>query len=236
MDISSLPRSDAWTTFGAIEYGIACTDSQEVAHVAAQTIAVIGAEAVERKGSFSFAVSGGRTPWLMFEALAGLDFPWQAAIIYQVDERIAADDDGARNLGHLLQSLGTAPATVVPMPVTSHDVADAARQYGSSLPLSIDLIHLGLGTDGHTASLVPGDPILDVVDQSVAVTESAYQGYRRMSVTYPTLDRAAAVLWVVTGAEKSPALRRLMDADPTIPAGRVRSAEMLLVADRAALA
>lgn len=236
MDISSLPRSGAWTTSGAIEYGIACTDSQDVAHVAAQTIAVIGADAVARKGSFTFAVSGGRTPWLMFEELASMEFPWPETTIFQVDERIAADDDDARNLGHLLQSLGTAQVSVVPMPVTSHDLADAARRYGSSLPSSIDLIHLGLGTDGHTASLVPGDPILDVVDQPVAITENAYQGYRRMSVTYPTLNKAAAVLWVVTGAEKAPALRRLMDADPTIPAGRVHAAEMLLVADRAALA
>lgn len=232
----TVPKPDSWARYGAIDHGISCESPDEVAEVAAQTIMTLARSVVDRKGSFTFAVSGGRTPWLMFEALATMDFPWSETSLYQVDERIASDGDSARNLGHLLHCLDTVAVSVIPMPVTSSHPDGAALEYGALLPTSVDLIHLGLGTDGHTASLVPDDPILDVVDQPVAVTTHPYEGHRRMSMTFPTLDRASAVLWVVTGAEKGPALQRLMAADPKIPAGRVRAASTLLVADHAALA
>jgi 6-phosphogluconolactonase/glucosamine-6-phosphate isomerase/deaminase len=119
------------------------------------------------------------------------------------------------------------------MPVNDGDLEAAARRYGDSLPARFDLVHLGLGPDGHTASLVPGDPVLEVTDRPVAVT-AEYQGHRRMTLTYPALARADQLLWVVTGADKRAPLARLWAGDPSIPAGRVEAAASLIMADTAA--
>ena len=100
-------------------------------------------------------------------------------------------------------------------------------------PPVLDLVHLGLGPDGHTASLVPGDPVLKVADRDVAIT-GVYQGRQRMTLTYPMINRSRNILWVVTGAEKVPMLKRLRDADVSIPAGRIRQDPALILADRAA--
>jgi 6-phosphogluconolactonase len=120
------------------------------------------------------------------------------------------------------------------MPVTQRDLDAAAREYEASLPEPLDLVHLGLGPDGHTASLVPGDTVLKVTDRRVAVTETAYQGHRRMTLTYPALAAARQVLWLVTGAEKRDALEKLMAGDGSIPAGRVENESMTVVADEVA--
>jgi 6-phosphogluconolactonase len=120
------------------------------------------------------------------------------------------------------------------MPVTQRDLAAAAREYEGSLPERLDLVHLGLGPDGHTASLVPGDPVLEVRDRRVALTETANQGHRRMTLTYPVLEEAAQVLWLVTGPGKREALRKLMAGDGSVPAGRVQNDSMRIVADEAA--
>lgn len=125
------------------------------------------------------------------------------------------------------------------MPVESPDLEAAASQYASVLteiagsPPMLDLVHLGLGPDGHTASLVHGDPVLDVSDADVAVT-GVYQGRRRMTLTYPIINRAHRIMWLVTGNEKVGPLLRLRKGDPSIPAGRVRSDEAVIFADRAA--
>jgi 6-phosphogluconolactonase/glucosamine-6-phosphate isomerase/deaminase len=119
------------------------------------------------------------------------------------------------------------------MPVEASDLERAAADYAASLPASFDAIHLGLGDDGHTASLVPGDAVLGVTDRDVAVTD-VYMGRRRMTLTYPVLDRAAQLLWLVTGPEKAGPLARLLAHDPSIPAGRVNGARSLILADRAA--
>ena len=218
-------------------------DTDSVARAAAATIASDARTTIAARGRFVLAVSGGHTPWIMLRALAGEDIPWAGVHVCQVDERVAPDGHPDRNLTHLRESLlhhvPLRPEQIHAMPVEMADLQTAATQYALALqdiagsPPVLDLVHLGLGPDGHTASLVPGDAVLDVSDLDVAVT-GAYQGRRRMTLTYPTLNRARRVLWVVTGSEKVEMLGRLRDGDVSIPAGRVRREQALVLADRAA--
>jgi 6-phosphogluconolactonase len=204
-----------------------------VASAAAGYVAARAQAAVAEHGRFTFAVSGGHTPWAMFAALAQEDVPWPNVELFQVDERIAPEGDSSRNLTHLRESIGDAPARVFSMPVNDSDLHMAAAAYAASLPERFDLVHLGLGPDGHTASLVPGDPVLSVTGALVAVTQP-YQGQQRMTLTYPALARAGQLLWLVTGADKRDPLARLLAGDESIPAGRVRAARSLVLADAAA--
>ena len=208
-------------------------DADAVAQRGADLVDGIAAQAIAERGAFTFAVSGGRTPWAMFAALSGR-LPWGRVTIFQVDERIAPDGDPDRNLTHLQRSLppGRA-ANVRALPVWADQLEAEAAVYAAALPDRLDLVHLGLGPDGHTASLVPGDPVLDVIDRDVAVTDT-YQGRRRMTLTYPVLNRARRILWLVTGEDKVDALVRLRAGDVSIPAARVSTANALVVADAAA--
>ena len=216
-----------------------------VAQRAAEIIAADAVAAVDARGRYVLAVSGGRTPWVMLRELATLDLPWPAVHIVQVDERVAPDGNPDRNLTHLRESLlGRAPAPnphIHQMPVTQPDLTLAAVQYDATLrhiagsPPTLDLVHLGLGPDGHTASLIPGDPVLSVTDRDVAAT-GVYQGRQRLTLTYLMLNRARRILWVVTGADKAPMLQKLSAGDDSIPAGRIRRAGALVVADAAAAA
>ena len=208
-------------------------DADAVARQAAAYVAARARAAVAEHGRITFAVSGGRTPWAMFAVLAQEDVPWADVELFQVDERVAPDGDPDRNLTHLRESIGDEPARVHPMPVTDTDLEAAAAAYATVLPQRFDLVHLGLGPDGHTASLVPGDPVLEVADRLVAVTEP-YQGHRRMTLTYPALTRADQLLWLVTGADKRDALRGLLAGDESIPAGHVLALQSLVLADAAA--
>jgi 6-phosphogluconolactonase len=208
-------------------------DPAAVAAAGADFVAELARDAVAADGVFHFAVSGGHTPWAMFAELTKQQVPWDSVVIYQVDERVAPPDDPDRNLAHLRQALGSAPAQVWPMPVNDSDLGAAAADYAASLPGQFDLVHLGLGPDGHTASLVPGDPVLAVTDRLVALTQP-YQGRVRMTLTYPALARARQLLWLVTGSDKKGPLAKLLAGDTTIPAGRVEAAESLVMADRAA--
>jgi 6-phosphogluconolactonase len=212
-------------------------DADSVALAAASTIAADARSAIAARGRYALAVSGGHTPWIMLRALAKEDVPWTGVHVFQVDERIAPEGDPDRNLTHLRESFLTVapirPEHVHAMPVESEDVESAAARYALDLPPMLDLVHLGLGADGHTASLVPGDPVLEVRSTDVAVT-GIYQGRRRMTLTYPSLNRARRVLWVVTGSEKQNALGRLLDGDESIPAGRIRREQAWVLADRAA--
>jgi 6-phosphogluconolactonase len=208
-------------------------DPAAVAAAGATFVAGRARAAVAASGSFHFAVSGGHTPWAMFAELASQQVPWDAVVIYQVDERVAPPGDPDRNLAHLHQALGTSPAQVKAMPVNESDLVAAAAGYAASLPGHFDLVHLGLGPDGHTASLVPGDPVLDVTDRLVALTQP-YQDRVRMTLTYPALARARQILWLVTGSDKKGPLAKLLAGDTTIPAGRVEAAASLVMADRAA--
>jgi 6-phosphogluconolactonase len=211
-------------------------DAHAVAVRAAELIAAHAHASLQARGSFSLALSGGRTPWLMLAELDGKGIDWSRVAIFQVDERVAPAGDDSRNLTHLLASLPEpARAAVRPMPVERSDLEVAAAEYAAGLPDRIDLVHLGIGADGHTASLVPDDPVLEVADRSVALS-GPYQDRLRMTLTYPPLDGARARLWVVTGAEKAGALARLREHDRMIPAGRVRSEGSLLLADASAAA
>jgi len=208
-------------------------DAAAVARRGAALVSECAAAAIGERGRFTFAVSGGRTPWAMFAELADR-LPWKSVSIYQVDERVAPDGDPDRNLTHLLASLPPgAAADVHPMPVGAGDLEEAAAGDASALPDAFDLVHLGLGPDGHTASLVPGDPVVDVTDRDVALT-GVYQARRRMTLTYPVFDRARRILWLVTGDDKRDALHRLREGDTSIPGGRVSREQALVVADAAA--
>ena len=216
-----------------------------VAARAAHWLAIEARQAVVDRGRFVLAVSGGHTPWQMLRALAAEQLPWSSVHLFQVDERVAPLGHPDRNLTHIKQSLLAAvnlPAgNLHAMPVEIPDLAEAARRYQRELsvaagtPPVLDVVHLGLGPDGHTASLVPNDPVLDVADSDTAVT-GLYGGYRRVTLTYPALNRARQLLWVVTGAEKAPVLPRLMKGDRSIPAGRVHADRAFVLADRAAAA
>lgn len=218
-------------------------DADAVALEAAAFIAEAARVAVADRGRFIMAVSGGRTPWQMLRAFAGKKVPWKSVHVVQVDERVAPAGDPDRNLTHLRESLldhaPLAPEQLYAMPVEEKDLGAAATRYAMTLqeiagsPPVLDLVHLGLGTDGHTASLVPGDPVLDITDVDVSLTR-VYQGRRRMTLTYPMLNRSRRILWLVTGAQKSEMLPRLLAADASIPAGRVRQDQALVLADRAA--
>ena len=209
-------------------------DAESVAKRAAELVADWARKAVAERGRFTFAVSGGRTPWVMFARLADEDVPWAQTAIYQVDERVAPAGDPDRNLVHLHESLpADAEAEVHAMPVEEDDLVAAASSYARLLPERLDLVHLGLGPDGHTASLVPGDAVLDVTAHDVAIT-GEYMGHRRMTLTYPPLERARQRLWLVTGDDKTDALRRLRAGDTSIPAGHVRDDHTIIVADAAA--
>jgi 6-phosphogluconolactonase len=220
-------------------------DADSVASEAAKLIAEEARTSVASSGRFVMAISGGHTPWIMLRALASEKVPWNAVHVVQVDERVAPAGDPDRNLTHLRESLlEHAPLRaeqIHAMPVESSNLEAACAEYAKTLqtlagsPPVLDLVHLGLGADGHTASLVPGDPVLDMKDADVALT-GIYQGRRRMTLTYPTIDRSRRVLWLVTGSEKAGMLPRLRAGDAQIPAGRVRADHALVLADRAAAA
>jgi 6-phosphogluconolactonase len=218
-------------------------DPGTVAMRAAERIAQVAREAVTERGRCALAFSGGTTPWRAFRALAGEDVPWDRVHLFQVDERVAPSGNPERNDFHLKEALidriAIPSANVHLMPVEEEDLDEGARRYEAILrqiagtPPVLDLVQLGLGEDGHTASLFPGDATLEVVDSDVAVS-GLHKGRRRMTLTFPAIDRARCILWLVTGSGKAVALERLRAGDRSIPAGRVRSDRAVLLADAAA--
>jgi 6-phosphogluconolactonase len=207
-------------------------DPEAAARRVAALVAERAREDVAAHGSFSLALS--RAPVELLDGLTAL--PWPDTDVYQVDERVAPAGHPDRNLTHLLAVVphdAYVSGAVHAMPIDNADLEEAAERYAADLPRPLDLVHLGLGPDGHTASLVPGDPVLDVRDRLVAVT-GEYQGYRRMTLTYPALDAARQLVWLVTGEAKRDALARLLAGDTSIPAARISNPHQLVVADAAA--
>jgi len=218
-------------------------NAESVALEAAKLIAEEARSAVAARGSFVMAVSGGKTPWIMLRDLVQDEVPWSGVPVVQVDERVAPEGDPDRNLTHLRESLlehaPLRPEQIHAMPVEATNLEAACMRYAMTLdeiagsPPVLDLVHLGLGPDGHTASLVPGDPVLNVKEANVALT-GIYQNRRRMTLTYPIINRSRRILWLATGAEKIGMLARLQAGDVSIPAGRVRRDRAVVLADRAA--
>lgn len=218
---------------------------EAVAQKAAQYIASEARAAAAARDRFVIAVSGGHTPWVMLRALANEAVPWKKMHVVQVDERVAPAGDADRNLTHLRESLlehaPLPPENIHPMPVEASDLEAAAKQYAATLtqlagsPPVLDLAHLGMGPDGHTASLLPEDPVLNVTNADVAIT-GVYMGRRRMTLTYPILNRSRRILFLVTGKEKVDMLPKLLAADSSIPSGRIRQDHVLILADREAAA
>lgn len=221
-----------------------CDTPDDVAVAGANFVAARATEAIAERGQFTLALSGGSTPWTMLGKLAERALPWDRIRVFQVDERVAADGDAERNLVHIRSQFAdriALPAeNLFAMPVVSDDLERAARQYEKSLiesvgdPPVLDVVHLGLGGDGHTASLVPGDAVLNEVDHDVAITDT-YGGRRRMTLTYSIINRARHILWLVTGEGKAEMLHRLIQGDSAIPAGRVSRRQATVVADAASL-
>jgi len=218
---------------------------EAVSKRAAAIVAADAREAVAARGTYNVAFSGGHGPWVMMRELANEDVPWDKVQVFQIDERVAPAGDPDRNFTHIRESLLShaplRPEQVHAMPVEFRDLEAAAGQYAQTLreycgatPL-LDLAHLGLGPDGHTASLVPGDPVLNVTDRDVAIT-GVYQGRQRMTLTYPMINRSRKILWLVTGADKVDALRKLRAGDTSIPGGRIAQENATLLAEQASVA
>jgi 6-phosphogluconolactonase len=212
----------------------------QAAEDAARHVADCAARAMAKRGQFTLALSGGSTPWAMLAILADMGLDWSATHLFQVDERRAPDGDAARNLthtrSHFTDRIDLAESRMHAMPVTTNEFETGAQEYAVTLrrvcglPAVLDLVHLGMGSDGHTASLLPGDDLLEVADADVGVT-GVYQGHRRMSLTFPAINRARHIMWLVNGADKSDMLQRMVNADRGIPAGRIEQARATVFTD-----
>lgn len=203
----------------------------DLANVAADVMIQELKSRIALHGRASMAVSGGRTPWPVFEQLSEAAISWTAIDVFQVDERVAPPGSADRNLTGLDETLlHRVPARAHPMPVDAPDLEAAARRYATELPPSLDVVHLGLGDDGHTASLVPLDPSVLVEDELVAITDP-YRGHRRMTLTRPAIDGAGLIVWIVSGSDKAEMVERLIAGDPSIPAGLISQERAVLVTD-----
>lgn len=215
------------------------SDATALARAAVRYVTDALDAALDERGRFTVAFSGGDTPRRFFEELTHRPLPWRSIHVFQVDERVAPPGHRDRNLTalatQLLDRVPIPAANVHPMPVEAADREAAAAGYAAEIrevcgPGGVlDVVHLGLGDDGHTASWPPGDPVVDVTDADVAVV-GPYRGYRRMTLTPPAVNRAGFILWLVDGAGKAPALARLLEGDPTIPAAGVRQEGAVVLA------
>lgn len=205
-------------------------DAEAVAVAAAHSLVRRINDAVRRRGVAYVAVSGGRTPAEMFRAMASMPVNWANVHVWQVDERVAPDGDPARNRG-LLATLPVPPDQLHAMPVIADDLPAAAARYAASLPVRLDVVHLGLGDDGHTASWPPGDSVIDSA-LPVALGEP-YNGHVRMTLTPAVVNAARTRIVVLAGESKAvPLLGWMLERD--LPISRVRRPGTTVFADEAA--
>jgi 6-phosphogluconolactonase len=217
-------------------------DGAALAARAADLVAERLAGAVAARGRATLAVSGGSSPAGFLAALAGRPVPWEAVHVFQVDERVAPPGHADRNLtglqAVLLDRVPIPPGNLHPMPVEEPDIEAAADGYAEEIRSvtgpggALDVVHLGLGDDGHTASWPPGDPVVDA-PADVAVV-GPFNGRLRMTLTPAAVNRAGGIVWLITGAAKAPVVARLLAGDPALPASRVRRTGATLLADAAA--
>jgi len=206
-------------------------DAASAATEAAGWVAHHLRNAVVRRGAATLAVSGGTTPAAMFTALAALDVPWEQLTVFQVDERVAPDGDPARNAS-LLDLLPLHGNHVRLMPVTEADLAAAAGRYAALLPDRLDIVHLGLGDDGHTASWPPGDSVVDSTD--LVALSGEYRGHVRMTLTPLAVNAARHRLVLAAGPDKAVPMERWLLGDPDVPVHLVRRSDTVVVIDQAA--
>lgn len=218
-------------------------DAELLANDAAAFIAEESRLAIAARNRFTLALSGGRSPVRLFEALAKQEnIAWEDVHVLQVDERAVPAASPDRNFRairkHLLDQVPIPESHVHPMPAEAGDLTAAAEAYAMTLARilgpgkTLDLVHLGLGSDGHTASLLPGDPALSSVGDVVVSHE--YQGARRLSLSLPAICRARQRVWFITGRAKSAMVKRAMAGDAAIPAGRVTRENSTFFIDREA--
>lgn len=218
------------------------SDGAALAGRATDLVASKLAEAVEARGRATLAVSGGSTPAAFLAELAGRKLRWEAVHVFQVDERVAPPGHPDRNLMGLTEALldrvPIPSANVHPMPVEEPDLEAAAVAYGEEIQAvtgpegRLDVVHLGVGDDGHTASWPPGDPVVDATDDVAVV--GPFNGRLRMTLTPPAVNRAGWIVWLITGAAKAPVVARFVAGDPALPASRVRRHDVTLLADTTA--
>jgi 6-phosphogluconolactonase len=213
------------------------TTTEEIATRAAERVAALARASVAERAVCHVAFSGGRTPGLMFTALLSMEVPWRELHVWQVDERIAPASSPDRNLTQLQQDLlrraPIPPANIHPMPVEAADLDEAASSYAAELHQLadgvLDVVHLGLGDDGHTASWPPHHPILEARQTDVAVV-GPFHGTMRMTLTPPAVNRARAIFFLVTGRDKAQVVSQLLGGNRALPASRVRSEGTVLLA------
>ena len=208
-----------------------CDDPEAAARAAAGAVARRLSRAVALRGSASVAFSGGRTPAAMLAHLAAMPLAWDLLDVYQVDERLAPAGHQARNVG-LLDVLPVSSRHLHAMPVNAADLRRAARRYAAALPERLDVVHLGLGADGHTASWPPGDPVVDSAETVDLCAE--YAGWVRMTLTPRAVNAARSRVVLAVGADKAPALEDWMSGSREVPVARVRRRGTVVVVDRAA--
>lgn len=198
---------------------------QATAEAAAEAFGAAARQAVSERGTFQVALSGGSTPKLMYAALRGLDVPWAQVHIYFSDERTVGPDDEQSNYHTArvgLLDFVPVPAAQVHRLEGERDPAEAARDYAALLPPQLDLVLLGMGDDGHTASLFPGTAGLDLGGRVIA-NEVPQQHSWRLSFTFREINAARARWLLVTGAAKAPVLAQLWHGEGNFPVGRVQS-------------
>jgi 6-phosphogluconolactonase len=213
---------------------IAAPTAANAAALAAGWVARRIKSAVRSRDLCTFAVSGGATPALMFDGLAAMDLPWSAVHILQVDERVAPDGHPDRNAvqltEHLLTRVPIPEQNIHLMPVTAGDLQSAAAAYAQALgdgPL--DIVHLGIGDDGHTASWPPGDDVID--DPRPVAVSHEYNGRIRMTLTPPVVNAARARMVLVAGESKAAALASWLEQGADVPIARVRRGGTTVIVD-----